>query len=158
MIRKTFSLAAVLMLLVSVPAMAGEGHKCKHDTQSCLNMMADHYKDRGWVGIEMDVDEDTKVMTITRVVPDSPAYESGFQTGDVLVAVNHVRYGEADEKVLKKAQGKWVPGQKVTYTVKRNGREKDLHLTLGELPKHILHQWVGMHMMEYHTQVKVAKK
>jgi S1-C subfamily serine protease len=135
------------LLLPPVPAAAG---KCEMEAEECLAIMAKKFKGRGWVGLEMDVDEKTGTMTVTRVVPGSPAYSSGFQTGDVLVAVNGVKFADEDKAAMKKAQGDWKPGQRVTYTVKRNSGERRLYVTLGEMPRHVLAQWIGNHMLEYH--------
>ena len=148
----------VFVFALTLPAFAGGKHyTCDADVQECLNKMMAKFKDRGWVGIEMDVDEQSGVMSITRVVADSPAFKGGFQIGDQLVAVNGVRFADEDKKAMQKAQGDWKAGQHVTYTVARNGRDKKVYITLGELPDHVLAQWIGKHMVEQHGTVKLAQ-
>jgi hypothetical protein len=50
-----------------------------------------------------------------------------------------------------------VPGNEVTYTVLRHGKEKELAVMLGKVPEEVLAQWVGGHMLE-HAVVEVAEK
>jgi S1-C subfamily serine protease len=157
-------------VLAALPVLAGgDKHKCDYDAQSCLAKTAESWKDRGWVGIEMDLDEETGIYTVNRVVADSPAYSSGFQIGDVLLSVDGDKLTAKKEKAhdeekakakakKKKSKSDWVPGRRVTYTVKRNGNEKEIYVTLGSMPKQVLAQWVGNHMLEYHMPVEVAQK
>ena len=148
--RRLVLLCVVLALVAAVPVMAGEGKKCSSSTQECLDYIAVKMKDRGWVGIEYDAD----TMTVTNVIPDSPAKAAGFMSGDVMVAVNDIPFGGEDGDQIKKLA--WNPGSHLTYTVKRGGSKKDLDVTLGQLPDEVLAQWVGNHMIEDHAQVKVA--
>jgi len=50
--------------------------------------MATRMKNSGWVGVELDVDEKSGVMTVNKVIPGSPAEAAGIQTKDVLYALN----------------------------------------------------------------------
>ena len=156
--RRSMVLAIVaLFLLASLPALAGGAHKkCPYTTQQCLDHMAAKMKDSGWVGIEMDVDENTHVMTIKRVVPGSPAEAAGIQVGDVLYALNGVPFSEDNEEKLQKVRKDWKPGQKVTYTLKRNGLDREVNLTLAPMPADVLAAWIGSHMLE-HVSAEVAE-
>jgi membrane-associated protease RseP (regulator of RpoE activity) len=140
----------VMVMLVALPIAAGEGKKCSHSTDECLNYMASNLKDRGWVGIEYD--EDT--MKVTRVMPDSPAEAAGFKAGDVMTAVNGIEMGEANKAELKKLE--WKPGNTMVYTVDRNGAMKEVKVTLAPIPETVLAQWIGSHMLAAHTEMKVA--
>jgi C-terminal processing protease CtpA/Prc len=121
--------------------------------------MATKMKDSGWVGIEMDVDESSKVMTIKRVVPGSPAEAAGMQVGDVLYALNGVPFSEANEEALQKVKKDWKPGQKVTYTLKRNGMDRQADVTLAPMPADVLAAWIGNHMLEHvSTEIAQTKK
>jgi predicted metalloprotease with PDZ domain len=156
--RRSASLAILaLFLFASLPALAGGEHKkCPYPTQECLDHMATKMKDSGWVGIEMDVDETSHVMTIKRVVPGSPAETAGIQVGDVLYALNGVQISEDNEEALQKVRKDWKPGQKVTYTIKRNGLDKQVDLTLAPMPADVLAAWIGNHMLE-HVSTEVAE-
>lgn len=150
--------AASLAAVMAFAAHAGDKYSCKAEAQACLNEMTAKLKTRGWVGIEMDQDEKTKAISVTRVVEDSPAKAAGLQAGDVLVAVNGIKFGEENEAELKKAKETMVPGATVKYTISRSGKEMLVAVKLGELPPAVLHQWIGQHMMEHHAKVQVAAK
>jgi C-terminal processing protease CtpA/Prc len=156
--RRSMILAVLgLFLLASLPALAGGEHKkCPYTTQECLDHMATKMKDSGWVGLEMDVDETSHVMTIKRVVPGSPAEAAGIQAGDVLYALNGVPITDDNEEALQKAKKDWKPGQKVTYTIKRNGLDRQVNLTLAPMPADVLAAWIGNHMLE-HVSSEIAE-
>jgi S1-C subfamily serine protease len=143
--------AMALAAALAVPAAAGEkGKKCEMDAQACLIKMAAALENRGWVGIEMD--EENGRMVVKRVVPGSPAEAAGMNPGDALVALNGTPVGEKSEAAKKAAQKAMVPGGKVTYTVLRDGKERPVEVTLGKLPREVLAQWVGAHMLESHVR------
>jgi len=149
-----------LFVLSAMPALAGGEHKkCPYTTQECLDKMATMMKDTGWVGIDMDVDEATGTMTIKKVFSGSPAEASGIQVGDVLFALNGVKFGKESKEALKKARQDWKPGQKVTYTMLRNGMEHKVDLTLAPWPADMLAGYIGGHMLEHaNSQIAQEKK
>jgi len=148
-------LAAVMMMAMSAPAMAGEAGKCSASTQDCLNYMAKNLKNRGWVGIEMDDKSGTGMMIITKVIDGSPAQNAGFEIGDALVAVNGVAFSDENEKQIKDIQYSMIPGADFTYTVSRKGSKVDLDVELGELPDNVKAQWIGNHMVD-HAELQMA--
>jgi predicted metalloprotease with PDZ domain len=164
------SLIAFLVAALMLPAFAGgkdceknaavmaAGKKgCPNNTQDCLNAMAAKLQKKGWVGIEYDKDEATGVMTVTRVVPGSPAEAAGFQKGDVLLAVNGVSLEEGSKEQMHRVKQSMVPGGQVAYTVKRAGQKRTLDVTLAKVPEDVMAQWIGSHMLE-HATVAVAQK
>jgi len=154
---KSKTLMAVLVAAAMVaPAAAGD-YKCTEGTQECLNAMAEKLKNKGWVGIELDQDEETGALTVRLVVEESPAQSAGFKPGDKLVAMNDLRFGEASEEALHQAWDKMTPGTEVVYTVARNGKETKLDVTLAKLPEDVMAKWVGQHMLE-HSTVATAQK
>ena len=154
--RRFVVLVAVVVFAIGV-ALAGEGYKCTASTQECLDKMAGKMQKSGFVGVELDTDEATGGYAITRVIPDSPAEESGLEAGDVLIALNGVRISEENHDAVKKAKKDWKPGQDITYTIKRDGEDREVNLTLGPMPADVLAKWIGQHMLD-HAQVDVAKK
>src|SRR5512137_2880506 len=94
--RSLLLLALVALLLPATALAGGKDYKCKVDTQTCLNTMAQKLQGRGWVGLEFD-DKDPKTMAVTRVVPGSPAESAGFKVGDVLVSVDGARFADNTE-------------------------------------------------------------
>ena len=127
MVRRNLFLALSLVLVMVLPALAGDYEKCQSSTQDCLNHMAAKLQSSGFVGIEYEVNEDTGVVTVERVVPGSPAEEAGLKAGDQLFALNGVGMSEENHKKLAKAKKDWAPGQEITYTIKRGGYEKATH-------------------------------
>src|ERR1043165_6622719 len=114
------SLAAFILIVMAAGAQAGGDHySCKAEAQSCLNEMTAKLKGRGWVGIEMDMDKDTKVLTVTRVVDDSPAKAAGLKQGDQLLALNGIRFNDENEPKLHSAKETMTPGTTVQYTIGR---------------------------------------
>ncbi len=148
-------LSVVMILVMSVPAMAGDATKCSASTQDCLNHMAKNLNNRGWVGIEMDDKGGVGMMVITKVIDGSPAEKAGFKVGDALVAVNGVEFSEENDKELKDIQYAMSPGADFTYTVSRKGSKVDLDVELGTLPDSVKAQWVGSHMID-HAELQMA--
>ena len=149
-------LVAILAVALVSPVMAGKGHKCDASTQDCLNKMAANLKNKGWVGIEFDKQE-SGALLIKHVVENSPAEQAGLREGDVLLAVNGVKYGTEDKDKWHKVKKSWTPGSTINYTVKRSGGKKDVAVTLGTVPEDVLYAWLGEHMMQ-HATIEVAQK
>lgn len=147
-------LILMLAVLIAAPLLAGGKHKCEATTQECLDKMATKYKAHGWVGIEGDK-KDGGHFVIKKVIDGSPAEAAGLQKGDVLVAMNGVKFADENKDKLKKIKHSLAPGKTLKYTVKRNGKAKEVAVTLGKVPDEVLAQWVGKHMLE-HSAVKVA--
>jgi len=154
---KSKNLWLVLALVAALAAPAVAGEKCTADTQTCLNMMAEKLANKGWIGVELDSDEETGALTIKVVVEDSPAQAAGFKSGDKLVAINGIVFAEADEQEMKKAWSGMVPGKTVTCTLGRNGKEKEVAVTLAKLPEDVMAKWIGGHMLEHATMATAQK-
>jgi S1-C subfamily serine protease len=68
---------------------------------------------------------------VERVVPGSAAWRAGVRKGDIITALGDARivgYGD-----LLGALRDHEPGERVTLTVFRNGEEKNLEVTLGQM-------------------------
>jgi S1-C subfamily serine protease len=141
--------AALLLLAAAVPAIAGDYKKCDQPAEACVKAYAEKLHNRGWVGIEMDTNENG-TMLIVRVVPDSPAEAAGFEAGDVLASFNGVAYKEENKQALQEASKTMQPGKTVTYTIVRNGSRMDLEVELGSIPETVMAQWIGQHMLMAH--------
>ena len=121
--KHTSLVVAALALVVALPAWAGSGEKCSADAQTCLNHLSAK-KSMGWLGVELDKSKsENNAMVIKLVVDKSPADEAGVRAGDIFVALNGAPMADAD--AVKKAKGDWKVGQKVTYTIQREGKSKD---------------------------------
>src|SRR3989442_11078257 len=138
-------LVAIAMLAI-LPALAGQ--KCKYGTQECLDHMANKMKNSGFVGVELDTDN-AEGYAVTRVYPGSPAEAAGIESGDILVALNGIAINKNNEDALMKAHKDWKPGQNFTYTIKRNGSERQASLTLAPPPPDALARGICQHMLEH---------
>ncbi len=153
--RSSLIVLAIAVLGFSIAAATAGDYGCKGTTQECLDKMAANFQNTGWVGINLE-HNDMEQLVVTEVVADSPAKAAGFKAGDILIAMNGIRYAEENQKAMMKDKEKQHPGVKVTYTVDRNGRERDLTPTLAKVPQDVLAQWIGGHMLE-HAQVDIAQ-
>ncbi len=152
MLRGAWSRSLVLIVVAALPAFAGEyGKKCHESTQECLDHMAAKMKTSGWVGVELDMDDPSGGLKVLKVVPGSPAEAADIQPGDVLYALNGVRISNDNNEALARARKEWKPGQSVTYTIKRNGTDREVTLTLAPMPADVLAKWIGQHMLEHVT-------
>ncbi|MFZ5540533.1 MAG: DegQ family serine endoprotease [Pseudomonadota bacterium] len=69
---------------------------------------------------------------VTQVERDSPAEKAGVEAGDVILRFDGKTIERATD--LPRIVGGTKPGSKVTMTVWRKGTQRDLHVTVGELP------------------------
>lgn len=156
--RSTVLLAIAVATVLALPAIAGEGKACTYSTQECLDHMSTKMRSAGWVGIEYDKDEKTKAVLVKSVLDGSPAAAAGFHAGDVLFALNGVQLATASDEEMKKARAEWKPGQQVTYTIQRHGKNQEIALTLGAWPADQLAKTVGKHMLEHAATAEVTAK
>jgi C-terminal processing protease CtpA/Prc len=154
--KRIFSLLVVLLVL-AMPAMAGEKGKCAGSAEDCLKKMEAKYSTMAWLGIGYDSDEDGH-WVVDKVYQGSPAEKAGFQKGDILLAVNGVKYSKDNKKQLKETYAKFEPGTKTTYWVKRQGEKVQLEATLGSVPRDLQKQWIAEHMQQHHPEYQMASK
>ena len=152
--RHIWLILVAVAILAFLPVFAGDHGKCKYSTQDCLDHMAANMKNSGWVGVEFETDNPDGY-EVSRVIPGSPAEAAGIQAGDVLVALNGVAIKKENDEALSKARKEWKPGQVVAYTVKRDGSERQVSVTLGSWPADALAKMIGTHMLE-HARGEVA--
>jgi len=98
---------------------------------------------RGWLGVliqdvTLDLAESfgmkhPRGALVAKVLPDSPALSSGINVGDIIVTFND--QDVVNSSSLPPIVGSSEVGVKLPVTVIRNGREKTLHVKLGELPE-----------------------
>jgi serine protease Do len=98
---------------------------------------------RGWIGVQIQpvtptIAEAIGLKTpegalVAQLEPNSPAAKAGTETGDVITSVN----GEAvkDSRDLARKIAAMTPGTATNVSVFRNGQEKTITVTLGELPR-----------------------
>ncbi|MDP6931369.1 MAG: trypsin-like peptidase domain-containing protein, partial [Myxococcota bacterium] len=97
---------------------------------------------RGWIGVGLqDVDEslaealdiEQSGALVRQVYPGTPAEKAGLRSGDTVVTIDGE--GIADSDAMVRAVGGHRPGQVIVLGVVRDGRDKNLRVTLGERPE-----------------------
>jgi serine protease Do len=73
---------------------------------------------------------------VTKVEPDSPAAKAGFKEADFIAEFNG--HQVKDDRQLSLLVSQTAPGKTVKLKVLRDGKEKILTATLGELPRELL--------------------
>jgi C-terminal processing protease CtpA/Prc len=154
--KKMFAIL-VVMLIVAMPAVAGEKGKCSGSGEDCYKKMKAKYGEKAWLGIEYDTDEHGR-WVVAKVYKGSPAQKAGFEAGDVLLAVNGAEYSKENKKELKAVFAKIEPGSEVKYIVKRQGGKVKLDATLGNVPKELQAKWIHEHMETHHPEFQMASK
>ncbi len=69
---------------------------------------------------------------IGTVLPNLPAAEAGIRPGDIITGINGTRIEDESTFTLLLRQND--PGDRVTLTVRRNGQEREIEVTLGRRP------------------------
>ena len=153
-----FLIGAVFGLLLCVGRAGAGESKCTHSTQECLDYMATQLKASGWVGVELEGDDEQYgPMTVTKVVTGSPAEGAGIQVGDVLVAMNGIEMKEGNQEKVVAARAGWKPGSSVVWTMHRGDQKREVSIVMAPMPADVLARYIGQHMLQ-HAQTEVAAK
>lgn len=150
----TWKLTAILCLgaacLVGGPLEAGE-RSCEEEAGDCVQQMRERLRHKGWVGIELEYGEEGDNPRILKVIEDSPAAAAGLRSGDLLVGLDGVAYRGDNEEAVRKVYRGSGPGSTITYQISRDGEESEVQVVLGHVPDYLTAQWIGHHMMHYHS-------
>ena len=145
LMRKLLLTSLTLALLAPLSAVGGHGKKqCAQNLEDCLNQMVNKLKTTGFIGLEVDYLAEGTV--VTKVVAGTPAEEAGIQKGDVLVALNGIPFNKESKKKIGKLK---KVGREVTCTIKRNGTNKSVKLTLAPMPADVMAKYIGERMMAH---------
>ncbi len=145
-----FNVLAITLLAVGLlsSSVFAEG-KCG-DADECLQAIRESIAKRGWLGIEYDTNEENGLPEIHRVLAESPAEKGGLQTGDFLLTINGASYQKGREEVYAEVKKSLVPGNEISFEVRRDDELVEVTVVAGEMPPAMAAQLVGRHMMEYH--------
>jgi serine protease Do len=98
---------------------------------------------RGWIGVQIQPVtsviaeslgiKESKGALVAEPMADSPAAKAGIQSRDVITAVNGNPVKDARDLAMQISG--MAPGAVVNVTIWREGAEKSISLTLGEMPK-----------------------
>ncbi|MCH7666932.1 MAG: PDZ domain-containing protein [Acidobacteria bacterium] len=121
---------------------------CGAEASVCVRGMVDKLSQKGWIGIEWN--DENEIPVLTQVVGGSPAEAAGLRKGDKLLAFNGVSTSAGEEAVWAEVKKSMLPGRTITLTIERAGAEKDVDVLLAALPRHVMAQWIGNHMIDHH--------
>jgi S1-C subfamily serine protease len=112
---------------------------------------------KAWLGIEYETNDHGN-WVVEEVYADSPAQKAGFEKGDVLLAIDDVKYSKDNKEALSAVYAGLKPGSSATYWVKRQGEKVKLEATLGSVPKDLQAKWINEHMAKDHPEYQMASK
>lgn len=103
-----------------------------------------HYPYLGISGRSVDADfaeqngikANTLGAFVAVAVPGGPAADAGLKEGDIIIAIDDVPVRKFDD-LVSYLVNHTEPGQKVTLTILRDGKERTVEVTLGERPSEI---------------------
>lgn len=154
---KRIWILSALLTFVAFTAHAGDGMKCEHSTQECLDYMATKMKNSGYVGVELEGIDNAPGNLVKRVLEGGPAEAAGVKDGDVLLAINDVKLIEENMEKIREIWTTSAPGDHVVWAVARGDKSVKCQITLGSMPADVLARYVGEHMLQ-HAQVEFASK
>lgn len=117
---------AILLTLPLLPRLATAADRATSDRESAdKHDSAQHHAGLG-VSLSGGKDE----VRVIAVAPGSPAAQAGIRVGDEIRYVNDQRIRTAEG--LSDEIGEFRPGEKVSLTVDRDGKQRTVHATLAD--------------------------
>jgi putative serine protease PepD len=109
----------------------GIGYAIPSDTAQPVarELISEGRVDHAYLGVSLP---DDGAARLGQVVAGSPAARAGLQQGDEVTAVDGKAIKSGDE--LREAIDAQKPNDKITLTIKRNGNERTVQVTLGQRP------------------------
>jgi serine protease Do len=96
------------------------------------NLRAHGSIERGWLGVSVEDAENSGGVVIDGVEHDGPALHAGVHAGDMVLTLNGDHIDSA--RSLIRAVAAMPPGSLVHLTVRRQGHEVELSITIGRRP------------------------
>jgi len=146
---RAFSARRLILLAtagnLAIAALLVEPDSFRHSilpTVSAANAAEGAASSRGWIGVQIQPVtsaiaeslgmKESKGAFVAEPMADSPAAKVGIQSRDVITAVNGNPVKDARDLAMQ--IGGIAPGAEVNVTIWREGAEKSISLTLGEMP------------------------
>jgi putative serine protease PepD len=102
-------------------------------------LAADGHVEHAYLGVQMTETESGDGVQVAAVSPGGPADEAGLQPGDVLLALDG-RPLDGGPAALASAVNAHQPGDEVQVTVRRDGAQDSVAVTLGTQPQEAQHR------------------
>ncbi|MEJ0019288.1 MAG: trypsin-like peptidase domain-containing protein [Acetobacteraceae bacterium] len=90
------------------------------------------YIERGWLGVSVEDAKTGGGVTVAGVERTSPAAKAGIRAGDTIMAVNGERIESS--RGLIRTVAAVVPGRNVSLSIRRQGKDLDVSVTVGRRP------------------------
>jgi S1-C subfamily serine protease len=116
--RHLVSALGILGLLLASSSAQAADRNTKHAPRASLG-----------IAVDPAASADEGGLVVREVIPDSPAAKAGMRQGDVITKVGKRQVQDFDALLNFLATHK--PGDKVSFHVKRDGKEQDVTVTLG---------------------------
>ena len=88
---------------------------------------------RGWLGCKLAPNEDGAGIVVMEVIDKSPAAAAELKEGDIITKVDGKSIEDVQGFVKRMRQTK--PGDQLKFTITRDKEEKEVAVTLGDVPK-----------------------
>lgn len=140
----------VIVVLVSGGQLALAGKRCSSPAQDCLDHIVEKYRTRGWMGVEIEMYEDTGVIEITHVHKGAPADKAGLRVGDIILEADGMPVTPESLRNSKEMDERLKPGATIVFKVQRCEAEPfKTRITLIPTPDFIVAGYLGEHMLEH---------
>ena len=139
---------AVLALAVTA-VVAGDHVTCTKSAGECAAHMKQMYQTRGWMGVELEQNEDGS-LRVTAVVVGSPAEKTGVRVDDTLVSVNGVTLSKDTTESAMMKDDDWKIGGFLTLGLRRGVDSPTVKVRLEKIPETLLARIIETHAREYH--------
>jgi len=142
-----------VLALAITAVVAGEHRTCTKSVGECAAHMKQMYQTRGWMGVELEQNEDGS-LRITAVVGGSPAEKAGIKVDDTLVSVNGVTLSKDTTEPAMMKDDDWKIGGVVNLGVRRGGETSTIRVRLEKIPETLHARIIETHAKEYHPIAK----
>jgi C-terminal processing protease CtpA/Prc len=146
--RRGVVIVAVLALAVTA-LVAGDRATCTRSAGECAAHTQKMYQTRGWMGVELEQNEDGS-LRITSVVEGSPAEKEGLRVGDTLISVNDVTLSKDTAEAAMMKDDDWKIGGVLTLGLRRGVETTTVKVRLERIPETLLARIIEIHARDYH--------
>ena len=112
-----------------IAATTGDPYTRYIDADEYKQMQTEGTEQYGGIGVHVTFDENTNGILVLSVMPNSPAYENGVLSGDIITKVGDTTVTKDNYQDCVNAM-KGDEGTQVNITIKREGQESDVLKTL----------------------------